>query len=213
MQCKAVIFDLDGTLLNTLDDLFISVNYALEHFDFPLRTKDEVKSFIGNGIRDLMTKSCPKDVENFEEVLAFFKAHYSVHSQDNTRPYDDIVELLETLNKNNVKCAIVSNKFDGAVQELKEKYFKGLFSVAVGESPNVRKKPAPDSVLKVMELLNVNKDEVVFVGDADTDIETSKNASIKCISVLWGFRSKEFLEERGGKIFVEKPLEILEYIK
>ena len=212
MATKAVIFDLDGTLLNTLDDLYISVNYALEHFNYPLRTKEEVKSFIGNGIRDLMTRSCPEKIENFEEVLAFFKEHYSIHSQDNTRPYDDIMELLETLNEKGITCAIVSNKFDGAVQELKEKYFKGLITVAVGESPLVKKKPAPDSVLKVMELLNVNKDEVVFVGDADTDIETSKNASIKCVSVLWGFRSKEFLESKGGQIFVNKPLEILNHI-
>jgi phosphoglycolate phosphatase len=122
------------------------------------------------------------------------------------------MELLETLNEKGITCAIVSNKFDGAVQELKEKYFKGLITVAVGESPLVKKKAAPDSVLKVMELLNVQKDEVVFVGDADTDIETSKNASIKCVSVLWGFRSKEFLESKGGQIFVNKPLEILNHI-
>ncbi len=212
MATKAVIFDLDGTLLNTLDDLYISVNHALKHYNYPLRDKEEVKSFIGNGIRDLMTRACPENVENFEEVLAFFKEHYSIHSQDNTRPYDDIMELLTTLNEKGVKCAIVSNKFDGAVQELKDKYFLGLIEVAVGESPLVKKKPAPDSVLKVMEILNVNNDEVIFVGDADTDIETSKNASIKCISVLWGFRSKEFLKEKGGSIFVNKPLEILEQI-
>lgn len=212
MGTKAVIFDLDGTLLNTLDDLYISVNYALKHFNYPLRTKDEVKKFVGNGIRELMTRACPKGIDNFEEILALFKEHYLVHSRDNTRPYDDIMELLETLNKMGIKCAIVSNKFDGAVQELKEKYFKSLIAVAVGESPLVKKKPAPDSALKVMELLNVKNDEVVFVGDADTDIETSKNASIKCVSVLWGFRSKEFLKEKGGKIFVDKPLEILEHI-
>ena len=212
MATKAVIFDLDGTLLNTLDDLYTSVNYALQHYNFPLRTKEEVKNFIGNGIKDLMTRACPANIENFDEVLAFFKAHYSVHSQDNTRPYDDIMELLTTLNKKGIKCAIVSNKFDGAVQELKDKYFSGLIEIAVGESPDVRKKPAPDSVLKVMEILNVNNDEVVFVGDADTDIETSKNASIKCVSVLWGFRSKEFLLDKGGSIFVNKPLEILQYI-
>ena len=212
MATKAVIFDLDGTLLNTLDDLHTSVNYALKHFNYPLRDKEEVKSFIGNGIRDLMTKSCPKNINNFEEVLALFKEHYSVHSQDNTRPYDDIVKLLKTLNEKGIKCAIVSNKFDGAVQELKEKYFKNLITVAVGESPLVKKKPAPDSVLKVMELLNVKNEEVVFVGDADTDIETSKNADIKCVSVLWGFRSKEFLENKGGSIFVNSPLEILNHI-
>lgn len=212
MQYKAVIFDLDGTLLNTLDDLYLSVNYALEHFKYPLRTKEEVKGFVGNGIRDLMTKSCPKDIDNFEECLQFFKEYYSLHSQDNTRPYDDIVSLLEKLNQQGIKCAIVSNKFDGAVKELAEKYFNGLITVAVGESPNVNKKPAPDSVLKVMELLDVKNDEVIFVGDADTDIETSKNASIKCVSVLWGFRSKEFLLEKGGSIFVKKPLEILEHI-
>lgn len=212
MATKAVIFDLDGTLLNTLDDLYTSVNHALEHFKYPLRTKEEVKNFIGNGIRDLMTRSCPEKVENFEEVLAFFKEHYSIHSQDNTRPYDEITELLNILKDKGIKIAIVSNKFDGAVQELKDKYFNGLIDIAVGESPAVRKKPAPDSVLKVMEILNVNNDQVVFVGDADTDIETSKNADIKCVSVLWGFRSKEFLLDKGGSIFVNKPLEILEYI-
>ncbi|MBE7092326.1 MAG: HAD family hydrolase [Clostridiales bacterium] len=212
MAIKAVIFDLDGTLLNTLDDLYLSVNYALKQFEYPLRTKEEVRNFVGNGIRDLMTRSCPENINDFEECLACFKAHYSEHSQDNTRPYDDIMKLLETLNKRGIKCAIVSNKFDGAVQELKSKYFDGLITVAVGESPEIKKKPAPDSVLKVMELLNVKNDEVVFVGDADTDIETSKNADIKCVSVLWGFRSKEFLLEKGGKIFVNKPLEILEYI-
>lgn len=212
MATKAVIFDLDGTLLNTLDDLYISVNHALKHYNYPLRTKEEVKSFIGNGIRDLMTRSCPEKVENFEEVLAFFKEHYSIHSQDTTRPYDEITELLNILKDKGIKIAIVSNKFDGAVQELKDKYFNGLIDIAVGESPLVKKKPAPDSVLKVMEILDVKKDQVVFVGDADTDIETSKNADIKCISVLWGFRSKEFLLEKGGKIFVEKPLEILKHI-
>ncbi len=212
MATKAVVFDLDGTLLNTLDDLYISVNHALKHFNYPLRDKEEVKNFIGNGIRALMTLACPEEIDDFEEVLAFFKEHYSIHSQDNTRPYDDIVELLEALNEKGIKCAIVSNKFDGAVQELKEKYFKGLITIAVGESPLVKKKPAPDSVLKVMEILNVKNDEVVFVGDADTDIETSKNANIKCVSVLWGFRSKEFLKEKGGKIFVNSPLEILEHI-
>lgn len=213
MQYRAVIFDLDGTLLNTLDDLYLSVNYALEHYKYPLRTKEEVKNFVGNGIRDLMTKACPKGIDNFEECLGLFKEHYSRHSRDNTMPYEGVVDLLEQLNQSGIKCAIVSNKFDGAVKELAEKYFKGLIAVAVGESPDVNKKPAPDSIFAVLKTLGLKSGDAIFVGDSDTDVLTAKNAGMKCISVLWGFRSKEFLIKNGATAFVEKPLEILEHIK
>ncbi len=209
---KAVIFDLDGTLLYTLKDLYLSVNHALEEFNYPTRTYEEIRRFVGNGIRNLMTQACPENIPDFEECLACFKEYYSVHSQDNTVPYDGIIELLQKLKEKNIPCAVVSNKFEAATKELIEKHFEGFFATVVGEGAGVPKKPDPAGVFEVMKRLNVEKDEIMLVGDAETDILTARNAGIKCITVTWGFRDIDYLTEQGATIFVDKPEEILKYV-
>ncbi len=209
---KAVIFDLDGTLLYTLKDLYLSVNHALEEFNYPTRTYEEIRRFVGNGIRNLMTQACPENIPDFEECLACFKEYYSVHSQDNTVSYDGIIELLQKLKEKNIPCAVVSNKFEAATKELIEKHFEGFFATVVGEGAGIPKKPDPAGVFEVMKRLNVEKDEIMLVGDAETDILTARNAGIKCITVTWGFRDIDYLTEQGATIFVDKPEEILNYV-
>ncbi len=209
---KAVIFDLDGTLLYTLKDLYLSVNHALEEFNYPTRTYEEIRRFVGNGIRNLMTQACPENIPDFEECLACFKEYYSVHSQDNTVPYEGIIELLQKLKEKNIPCAVVSNKFEAATKELIEKHFEGFFATVVGEGAGIPKKPDPAGVFEVMKRLNVEKDEIMLVGDAETDILTARNAGIKCITVTWGFRDVDYLTEQGATIFVDKPEEILKYV-
>ena len=210
---KAVIFDLDGTLLYTLEDLYRSVNKALEHFNYPIRTLNEVRRFVGNGIRNLMTQACPENISDFEECLAYFKEYYSLHSQDNTVPYEGIYELLQELKTRNIPCAVVSNKFEAATKELVEKHFSGYFKTVVGEGAGIPKKPDPAGVFEVMKRFNItDKNEIVLIGDAETDIATAKNAGIKCITVTWGFRDRDFLEAQGATIFANTPEEVLEYI-
>ena len=202
---RAVIFDLDGTLLDTLDDLADAVNYALNAYGYPARTRDEVRLFVGNGVRLLMTRALPDGEENpqFEEVLTTFRTYYAAHSQCKTAPYAGILALLADLRRAGVRVAVVSNKFDAAVRALCAHYFGSLVEVAVGESPAVPKKPAPDTVLRAMQLLDVQPKDCVYVGDSDVDIETAKNAGIPCISVLWGFRDRACLAAHGATLFAE----------
>ncbi len=209
---KSVIFDLDGTLLNTLEDLADSVNFALNKYGYPRRTLEEVRAFVGNGVVKLMELALPQGKKNpqFETVLSDFKTHYAENCQNKTKPYNGIMELLQMLKEKNVKMAVVSNKFDAAVKQLCKDYFGQYITVAIGETPTVKKKPAPDTVYKAMEAL---KDKsCVYVGDSEVDIQTAKNASLPCISVTWGFRDKEYLKTVGGNIFAETPLEILNLI-
>ena len=192
-----VVFDLDGTLLDTLEDLKNSVNYAMRHFDYPERTLDEVRRFVGNGIVLLIQRAIPggKDDPNFEEAFALFKEHYGKHCNDTTKPYEGIMELLHILKEHNIKIAIVSNKADFAVKELNEIYFKGMISVAIGEkeSEGIRKKPAPDTVREALKELGSTAESSVYVGDSDVDIETARNSGMDEILCDWGFRGEEFL--------------------
>lgn len=215
LKYRLVIFDLDGTLLDTLEDLYVSVNYALKQAEFPLRTKDEVKSFVGNGARNLITLALPKGVseETCAEVYEIFAAHYAAHCFDQTGPYDGIFELLTGLHEAGILLAVVSNKDDAAVKPLCDRYFNGLLDVAVGRRDGVRKKPAPDTVNEVLELLQVERSDAVYVGDMDVDIETAKNAELPCISVTWGFRDPNFLHKHGAKIMVCSPDELLQQLK
>lgn len=211
---KVVIFDLDGTLLNTLEDLRDSVNTALEKYDLPTRTLEEVRCFVGNGLRNLMLQAV-KDGENnlvFEEVFVFFRDYYKTHCNIKTAPYDGIMELIEELKKRNIKMAIVSNKVDAGVKELNEKHFAEFIEVAIGEREGIGRKPAPDSVNEVIKLLGVEKAQVLYVGDSDVDILTARNAGVRCISVTWGFRDEQFLINHGAKDLISKPLELLEYL-
>lgn len=207
---KAIIFDLDGTILDTLEDLYLAVNHALKAFNLPQRTKEEVRAFIGNGIENLMMRAAEDGYS--PEVLNEFKTYYSVHKNDNTCVYPQIEELLEALKQKNVRLAVVSNKFDGAVKELAEKFFLGKFVCAIGERENIAKKPAPDSVLEAMHAINALPEETLYVGDSEVDLLTAQNACIKCISVLWGFKDKDFLIKNGAENLVEKPIEILNFL-
>lgn len=214
MKIEAVIFDLDGTLLNTLEDLTDAVNYALSKYHLPQRTISEVRGFVGNGVRRLMMKAVPNGENNpeFESVLTTFKQYYDVHCNDKTRPYEGVLELIDALKERNVKLAIVSNKVDSAVQILKKRYFPQI-GVAVGDCEGIQRKPAADSVLLAMTKCDAKKDTSVYVGDSEVDIETAKNAGIKCISVLWGFRDKEQLLENGAQLLIEKPFALLELME
>ena len=212
---ETIIFDLDGTLLDTLDDLWAAVNAALKKFSLPLRTKEEVRSFVGNGIVKLMERSAGKvEKEVFDGVLAEFKRYYGEHCEDNTKPYEGIMPLLEELKKRGIKTAVVSNKADFAVKKLAEGYFQGLLQEAVGENEEggIRKKPAPDSLLAVMQRLGAGTRSTVYVGDSEVDIQTAQNAGVECISVTWGFKDREFLVENGATLLIDEPKELLEVL-
>lgn len=213
---KAVIFDLDGTLLNTLDDLADSTNYALSRFGYPIRTIEEVRQFVGNGVAKLIERAIPegKNNPNFEKCLAIFKENYAQNMYNKTAPYNGIIEMLSNLKSKGIKIAVVSNKFDLAVKELCKKYFEGFIDFAAGENEaqGIRKKPAPDTVISVLNKFNFAPEDAVYVGDSDVDIMTAKNSKMPCISVTWGFRDEKFLLENGGTILINAPSEIYNHL-
>ncbi len=209
---KAIVFDLDGTLLDTLDDLWTAVNAALLFCGLPLREKEEVRAFVGNGIARLMERATGEvSPETAERALSAFKNYYALHCEDNTKPYEGIMELLSACKERGIKTAVVSNKADFAVQRLAKSYFDGLLLAAVGENEEggIRKKPAPDSLFAVMEQLGVTAEETVYVGDSEVDIQTAQNAGVDCISVTWGFKDRAFLLEKGGTRLIDEPWEVL----
>lgn len=210
-----VIFDLDGTLLNTLKDLTDCVNYALMKHNQPSRTMDEVRSFVGNGIRLLMERAVIDGAENpkFNEMYEDFKAYYRIHCLDATVPYPGIMELLEDLKQKDYKMAIVSNKLDPAVKDLNNQFFADYMADAVGETETIRKKPAPDMVEQVLKNLNSNKKETLYVGDSEVDIQTAKNAGIDVVSVSWGFKDLKFLMEHGAQVIVDEPEAVVNYLE
>ena len=211
MKYDTYIFDLDGTLLDTLHDLAASVNYALRQYSMPEHTIDDVRRFVGNGVRLLMERAVPRGAENpqFEDVFATFRSHYMEHSLDTTRPYDGIVETIHTLKERGCRLAVVSNKMMAATQELVAHFFPEI-EVAIGEheAAGIRKKPAPDTVFEALRQLE-GVTSAVYVGDSDVDIATARNSGLPCISVLWGFRDKQFLLEHGATTFIEHPNELL----
>ena len=211
---KAVIFDLDGTLLYTLDDLTDSVNYAVSKFNYPNFTSKEIQTFIGNGVNKLIERAIPQGKENqyFEECLKIFKTHYSQNMMNKTMPYDKTEEMLIKLKTKNIKIAVLSNKFDKATKELCDYYFPKLIDIAVGESDETPKKPNPLGLLKIINDLNLTKEECVYVGDSEVDILTAKNANIECISVDWGYKSKDFLIQNEAKTIVSSPEKLLKMI-
>ena len=205
------IFDLDGTLLSTLADLAASCNYALRTNGMPERTLDEVRRFVGNGVKKLMERATPDGLQNplFDKTLADFRQHYMKHNLDTTCPYEGVMPMLEELQRRGKKVAVVSNKFYAATQELCHHFFSDLVTVAIGEREDIRKKPAPDTVIEALRQLNATAEESVYIGDSDVDIDTARNAGMPCISVLWGFRDKDFLIEHGATTLVATPQEIL----
>ena len=199
MSIRAVIFDLDGTLLNTLEDLAASTNAALAAFDLPLRTVDEVRRFVGNGIGNLIRRAVPAgtEAETTEQVLAAFKTHYAAHALDRTDLYPQAVTVLEGLKRAGIPCAVVSNKADFAVQTLHETFFRGLVTASFGEQPGYARKPDPALTELALSRLGVPKSEAVYVGDSDVDAATAKNAGMPGILVDWGFRPRSLLETFG----------------
>ena len=210
---KTYIFDLDGTLLDTLDDLAASVNYALRTHGMPEHSTDDVRRFVGNGVRLLMERAVPNGAANphLDEAFATFRQHYMKHSLDATRPYDGIPETLAELKSRGCRLAVVSNKFMLATQELIRHFFPDTIDVAIGEheAEGIRKKPAPDTVFAALKQLGVGKENAVYVGDSDVDIQTAHNSGIPCISVLWGFRDRDFLIQHGAKTLISAPRDLL----
>jgi len=233
---KTYIFDLDGTLLDTLQDLADSVNYALRQFGMPEHSLDDIRRFVGNGVRLLMERAVPDGAQNpqFEEVFATFRQYYMQHSLDTTRPYDGIVETIHELKQRGCRLAVVSNKMMAATQELVAHFFPDI-EVAIGEheAAGIRKKPAPDTVFEALRQLGTlpaahpalavggspathsglavggSPADTVYVGDSDVDIATARNSGLPCISVLWGFRDRPFLEAHGATTFIEHPRDLL----
>lgn len=201
MKYKLVIFDLDGTVLDTLEDLCDSVNFALSSHKLPERSIDEVRSFVGNGIRRLIDLSVPDNTDTSiaDSVFDFFKAYYKEHSSDKTKPYDGILPLLKFLREQGVRTAVVSNKADFAVKNLVEKYFDGLFDYAAGEKEGIPRKPSPDSVYNAIEFFGLSCSDCVYVGDSEVDIATAVNAGIDSIIVTWGFRDRDTLIKAGAE--------------
>jgi len=234
------IFDLDGTLLDTLQDLANSVNFALSQHGMPPHSRDDIRCFVGNGVRLLMERAVPEGAQHpqFEEVFATFRQHYMQHSLDTTRPYDGIPEVIRELKARGCQLAVVSNKMMAATQELVAHFFPEI-EVAIGEheAAGIKKKPAPDTVFEALRQLGISPNpsqggenllesgcvansfpwgrsgEVVYVGDSDVDIATARNSGLPCISVLWGFRDRQFLLNHGATTFVEHPRELLLYNK
>ncbi len=212
MKYNTYIFDLDGTLLDSLQDLAASCNYALRINSMPEHSLDEVCMMVGNGVKKLMERAVPDGLDNpkFEKAYHDFRSHYLIHSLDTTRPYPGITDMLHRLNDAGCSIAVVSNKFYTATQNLVNHFFGEYVQVAIGERDSIRKKPAPDTVMEALRQLNVYKDTAVYIGDSDVDILTAKNCGMPCISVLWGFRKRRFLVEHGATTFAEKPANILE---
>lgn len=208
---KFYIFDLDGTLLNTLDDLWASVNHSLAQNYLPPRSKEEVRSFLGNGAKELLRKSVPSDcdTQTFEQVFSCFRQHYVAHAMDTTRPYEGVIELLAQLKNKGIRTAIVSNKPDAAVQELYHHFFEDVVDIAIGECPEVRRKPSPDMLLKALEQLGCSQEDALYVGDSEVDIATASNSGLPCISVSWGFRDRDFLLTHGATVIIDHPSELL----
>ena len=212
MKYQTYIFDLDGTLLDSLTDLEQSCNYALRTNGMPERTLEEVRMFVGNGVKKLMERAVPNGLDNplFDKTYQDFRQHYMIHNLDHTHPYAGIEEMLQKLIEAGRHVAVVSNKFYAATQELVAHFFGDKITVAIGERENIRKKPAPDTVNEALRQLGVDRETAVYIGDSDVDVMTAKNSGMPCISVLWGFRSRQFLMEHGATTFVEKPSEILD---
>lgn len=209
-----IIFDLDGTLLNTAKDLEIALNYALRAHNFPEKTEAETLALLGNGIDALVAGALPQGRQNpdFEPVFATFKTYYSAHLNDYTAPYPGIIPLLQELRRRGVKMGIVSNKFDEGVKALAAKFFGGLIDYAQGVSNTVKKKPAPDAVFALIAAQNATTEPNIYVGDSEADIETAQNASLPCISVSWGFRTRDALLQHGAQTVIDRPEELLEHI-
>lgn len=210
-----VIFDLDGTLLNTLDDLTDSVNFALGKMGYPLHTADEVRLMVGNSVIYLIEKALPEgaDKQTFDKTLSLFESHYQTNMRNKTVPYDGIINMLEAVKKQGYKTAVVSNKPDAFTKQLVNELFGEYISVAIGRSDSMPRKPAPDTVWYALDLLSSEKECAVYVGDSEVDVLTAKNAGLPCVGCLWGFRDKQTLEAAGAAYLISSPAELIHTVK
>ncbi|NLO99048.1 MAG: HAD family hydrolase [Clostridiaceae bacterium] len=206
-----IIFDLDGTLLNTLEDLTDSVNYALELYGYPKRSIEEIRKFLGNGVRKLIELAVPGGIDDpfYNECLEANQKHYSENMRNKTAPYNGIIELLQQLKEENYKLAVVSNKLDKAVKELVQDFFGEYIQVAIGETADISKKPAPDTVFQALQELQSSAGKAIYVGDSEVDVRTAKNAGTKCVAVTWGFRDRDVLEREGADFIIDRPIELM----
>ncbi len=214
MSYKLAIFDLDGTVLDTLDDLANAVNHTLEVHNMPTRTLKEIRAILGNGARNLIERSVPEgtDAAVTDGVFEYYKKYYEEHSEINTKPYDGVMDMLHALKDRGIKLAVLSNKPDAAVQPLAKKYFEGIFDYVSGEREGITRKPAPDGIYEALRVLDIPPEDAVFVGDSEVDIDTAKNAPMTCISVCWGFRDADFLLESGATRIVSRANELFDEI-
>lgn len=213
MSYKLAIFDMDGTILDTLEDLSDCMNYVLKQHDMPLRTINEVRSFVGNGIRKLVSRAVPDGTSEatIDELFDEFRVYYKDHCAIKTKPYEGINEVLQKLRDKGILTAVVSNKADFAVKSLCDDYFTGLFDASVGDKEGQRRKPYPDGVNSVLEQLGIAREDAVYIGDSDVDFETAKNAEMDVIMVGWGFRDEDFILSKGAEFVIHEPTEILNY--
>lgn len=213
MTTGLVIFDLDGTLLNTIEDLAASANYALKTLGFPLRKEEECRSFVGNGVTKLLERALPegaKTPENIEKMRAVFQTHYDAHNTDATSVYPGVSAVLETLNARGIKLAVASNKYQSATEKLIKHYFPQIpFCCVFGAREGVPVKPNPQVVADILQLAHTPKENVLYVGDSDVDMQTAQNASLRACAVLWGFRSRTQLEPYHPACWAERPDDIL----
>lgn len=213
---KAVIFDLDGTLLDTLEDLANACNYALKSCGFKVHEVKDYTRFVGNGRYKLIERIVPdkykEDKEVIDKVLGLFDEYYEKHMVDMTKPYDGIIKMIEELKAKNIKIAVVSNKPHEFAVEVVRRYFGDTFEITYGQRPNHPTKPDPKTVYEVIELLNVEKNECIYVGDSDVDVNTAKNAGVKSVGVSWGFRGEGELREAGAEYIIKNPIEIIELL-
>lgn len=213
-QFDTVIFDLDGTLLNSLEDLCDSTNVALKEMGYPLRTLEEIRTFVGNGVYKLIERAVPEHIKEEDIVHCFhiFEAHYDKNKDHKTKPYLGIIEVLNELKERGYKMAVLSNKYQEAVSVLSVQYFGDLFDVSCGEKEGILIKPSPDGVKEVLKILNSMPQKTVMVGDSDVDIYTAKNAELTSIGVTWGYRKKELLKEVGAEYIIEEPYALLDLL-
>lgn len=215
MKIDTIVFDMDGTVLNTLKDLTASVNFVLQKNGFPARTEEEYRRFFGNGIAYALKCAVPAGTPDsvIDGMLPLFKEHYGRHCLDSTGPYDGVIPLMKRLREDGYRMAIVSNKIDPAVKELNRRFFSEYVDVAIGEGEGVKRKPAPDTVFRALKELGKTRESAVYVGDSEVDYQTAVNAGIPCVSVLWGFRDRDFLVRQGATLFAETPEQVLSVLR
>ncbi len=211
---KLAVFDLDGTILDTLDDLADSVNVVLAASGYPVRTREEVRCFVGNGIRNLVRRALPEGVQDpeIDRVFAQMLEYYGAHCSRKTAPYPGVPELLRKLRTAGMQTAVLSNKADAAVHALCDQYFPDLFDLTMGEQPAYPRKPAPDSLLALLEMLSADLEETVYIGDSEVDVQTARNAGIDGVFVDWGFRDRDTLREAGAEWIFSEAAELEKYL-